>query len=154
MPLKQRQCPKDWTRLVEEKISVSGLDVTADRCPKCSGLFLDKGEIKRITGNHNLNDLLTKHLGLDSDSQRVCPSCGSVMDAEDAAGVEVDVCLQCKGVWLDAGELEAVKAKGEEAFARATFSVEKEQELDRAERAERRNRRAKWKAFLRGLAFR
>lgn len=33
------------------------------------------------------------------------------MDVEHVAGAEVEVCLMCFGLWLDAGELEALKAR-------------------------------------------
>ena len=36
-----------------------------------------------------------------------CPRCqGAVLDERERDGVVVDVCLGCKGVWLDRGELD------------------------------------------------
>jgi len=37
-----------------------------------------------------------------------CPKCGMELIAVDYKGIEVDKCSECEGVWLDAGELEAV----------------------------------------------
>ena len=31
------------------------------------------------------------------------------MDMESVEGIEIDVCLQCNGVWLDSDELEQLK---------------------------------------------
>lgn len=45
-----------------------------------------------------------------------CPRCGGLMDIERAEDVEVDVCLVCRGVWLDAGELEGLKRKVREGY--------------------------------------
>src|SRR5205807_4688683 len=73
-----------------------------------------------LTGSPSLNKLLTKYLGLDSDSQLVCPNCGGLMDGEDAGDVRVDVCLDCFGVWLDAGELERLGAMDDAAFREFT----------------------------------
>ena len=37
-----------------------------------------------------------------------CPKCGMELIAIDYKGIEVDKCSECEGIWLDAGELEAV----------------------------------------------
>jgi hypothetical protein len=37
-----------------------------------------------------------------------CPKCGMELIAIDYKGIEVDKCSKCEGIWLDAGELEAV----------------------------------------------
>ena len=34
-----------------------------------------------------------------------CPKCGQKLSPEKCGSVEIDVCLSCKGVWLDQGEL-------------------------------------------------
>jgi Zn-finger nucleic acid-binding protein len=40
-----------------------------------------------------------------------CPRCEtSVLDERERNGVTVDVCGQCRGVWLDRGELEKLLA--------------------------------------------
>lgn len=150
----KRECPVDWTALVSKPIAVAGLDVTVDECPKCHGLYLDKGEIKRITGNERLNDLLTKHLGTDADSPYVCPGCGWTMDREDAGDVRVDVCLKCFGVWLDEGELDRLKDKSEDWFDPGSFSDEKRKELDRAAQVRARERKKAWSRFLYRLSGR
>lgn len=41
-----------------------------------------------------------------------CPRCEStVLDERERDGVVIDVCRQCRGVWLDRGELEKLIAK-------------------------------------------
>jgi len=37
-----------------------------------------------------------------------CPKCGMEIIEVDYKGLKVDKCSECNGVWLDAGELEAV----------------------------------------------
>lgn len=115
-----------------------GPDVKVDVCPQCHGLYLDKGEILRLTGNRPLHTFLTKYVGIDSDSQLVCPGCGGIMDLEDAAGVKVDVCIQCFGLWLDAGELEKLQDADPKAFKE--LSPEKRAELFDAKYAKQRER--------------
>ena len=105
----QRDCPRCFSELVPEKFSKGMWKVEIDRCKSCSGIYLDKGELMTLTGNRPLHHLTTKHLGVDSDSEILCPGCGSLMDDEHPGGVEIDVCLQCNGVWLDKRELDLLK---------------------------------------------
>jgi len=37
-----------------------------------------------------------------------CPKCGMGLIEIDYRGIRIDKCSACEGVWLDAGELEAV----------------------------------------------
>jgi hypothetical protein len=37
-----------------------------------------------------------------------CPKCGMELIEIDYSSIKVDKCSECEGVWLDAGELEAV----------------------------------------------
>ncbi len=51
-----------------------------------------------------------------------CPKCGMDLIAVDYKGIEVDKCSDCEGIWLDAGELEAV-SKLEKSGLDKLFSV-------------------------------
>ncbi len=46
----------------------------------------------------------------------LCPRCGLALDETDHQGLKVDVCGKCKGLWLDAGELEKVVARDGEGW--------------------------------------
>ena len=105
----KRDCPRCFSELKPEKLSKGIWNVEIDRCGSCSGIYLDKGELMTLTGNRPLHHLTTKHLGIDSGSELLCPSCGSIMDDEHPGGVEIDVCLLCNGVWLDKKELDLLK---------------------------------------------
>lgn len=37
-----------------------------------------------------------------------CPTCNVTLLMSDKQGVEIDYCPQCRGVWLDRGELEKI----------------------------------------------
>lgn len=115
-----RECPADWTPLRRETRQSFLRHVEVDVCPKCQGLFLDKNEVEALTGSHSLHTLLTKYTGLNSDVQILCPNCGGLMEAMDAGNVRVDVCLDCFGVWLDAGELDRLAATDHAVFRRLT----------------------------------
>jgi hypothetical protein len=38
-----------------------------------------------------------------------CPKCGGTLKEREFHGVKIDICPDCKGTWLDAGELEMIK---------------------------------------------
>lgn len=147
-----RECPKDWTALRKEQRHSFLRKVEVDVCPTCGGLFLDKNEVRALTGSESLHRLLTKYLGLDSDSQLVCPNCGGLMDGEDAGGVRVDVCLDCKGVWLDAGELERLRATDSAEFRH--FTQEKMDELLKAKDIKHEEHRRAIRSLFGGLGRR
>ena len=37
-----------------------------------------------------------------------CPKCGADLKEQDFKHVKIDVCPDCRGMWLDAGELEMI----------------------------------------------
>lgn len=43
-----------------------------------------------------------------------CPKCGQKLAAEKFGRVEIDVCANCKGLWLDANELDQIMAEHHE----------------------------------------
>ena len=62
---------------------------------------------------------LLKQMRLKNDSERQnqerkahfmkCPKCGADLREETHEHVKVDICPECKGLWLDAGELEIIR---------------------------------------------
>ena len=38
----------------------------------------------------------------------VCPVDGSALQMSERSGIEIDYCPQCRGVWLDRGELDKI----------------------------------------------
>ena len=106
----KRECPRCFLELVPEVLKRGIWKIEIDKCSSCNGIYLDKGELLSLTKNKPLHHLTTAHLGVDSDSVLLCPSCGSIMDAEYPNGVEIDVCLSCNGVWLDNEEVEKLRS--------------------------------------------
>lgn len=43
-----------------------------------------------------------------------CPNDGTPLVMADRQGVEIDYCPQCRGVWLDRGELDKIIERGAE----------------------------------------
>jgi Zn-finger nucleic acid-binding protein len=113
---RQRECHRCWVPLERKEVEVFGPNIIIDVCPKCQGVWLDQGELGKLLNDRVLTNYLTKHIGTKSKSPMVCPSCGGTMDFEKADDVEVDVCLTCGGVWVDQGELDALKEKSKEGY--------------------------------------
>lgn len=40
-----------------------------------------------------------------------CPTDGTTLQMSERSGIEIDYCPQCRGVWLDRGELDKIIAK-------------------------------------------
>ena len=51
-----------------------------------------------------------------------CPKCGMELIEIDYKGIKVDKCSECEGIWLDAGELEAI-SRFEKTSLDKLFSV-------------------------------
>ena len=78
-------------------------DVELDFCPACKGCWLDQGELALIL-RENVD------FAAERKSARRCPHCRKKMRAGLLPGtpVEADLCAAGHGMWLDAGELEAI----------------------------------------------
>ena len=53
-----------------------------------------------------------------------CPTCQVELKMADRQGVEIDYCPQCRGVWLDRGELDKIIERA------AAYSSEKRRDHD------------------------
>jgi Zn-finger nucleic acid-binding protein len=64
-----------------------------------------------------------------------CPICDIEMKIAEREGVEIDYCPQCRGVWLDRGELEKIIARVEspESSGRGQDEDDEGDEDDREE---------------------
>ena len=51
-----------------------------------------------------------------------CPVCNVELRMTDRQGVEIDYCPQCRGVWLDRGEWEALATAGHALHLQALLS--------------------------------
>jgi Zn-finger nucleic acid-binding protein len=96
-----------------DRATFQGLEV--DLCPKCGGLWLDRGEITRAARLPEkelarLRSLLTGKSGpppVPTESIAPCPACPGKLSEVLLGAVHVDYCDRCQGIFLDKGELEA-----------------------------------------------
>lgn len=81
-------------------------------------------------------------------STLLCPACMVELKLTDRQGVEIDYCPQCRGVWLDRGELDKIMDR----YGKETSRRYEEYDDDDAERyrhGDARHRRRK--SFLEDL---
>ena len=136
------KCPRCWVEMKKEEVKeeVLGPGVIIDVCPKCQGIWFDNNELKKVLGNRKLAEYLTKHVGTESMSKLKCPRCGAMMDLEYAEDVEIDVCPDCHGAWLDYGELERLKELTEAGGDKEVEAGEEWEEMMAKRRGKRLNR--------------
>ena len=104
-----------------DRATFQGLEV--DLCPKCGGLWLDRGEITRAAQLPEkelarLRNLLRGSSGpppVPTANKAPCPACEGQLSEVLLGQVHVDYCGTCHGIFLDRGELEdaitAVRAR-------------------------------------------
>lgn len=85
---------------------------------------MDKGDLKRAGYSqeeeyfYNLNKELIEKKRARAESDPAgetrpdnwmqCPKCGGPMDEVDLAGIDIDKCQDCKGIFFDHGELDVL----------------------------------------------
>jgi Zn-finger nucleic acid-binding protein len=99
-------CPNCGNSVLSPR-NISG--VTIDKCAGCGGAWFDKGELEKLFASaaHRLAIPQEARLGL-----RRCPACGRSLCTFDypQTRVAVDMCRDCEGLWLDAGEYQELVA--------------------------------------------
>jgi len=126
-------CPRCGGELQLE--DYRGIEV--DRCPVCQGMWLDYGELEQLEEVVLDRDQIqgtTVYSPLEGELP--CPKCGEAMQrfSYRAYSLELDLCRQGHGTWLDAGEEKRVMEVMEQRI----------KNLDRKAKAE-----AEWSDFIR-----
>lgn len=104
-------CPSCQQALVE----ISAPPVLIDVCISgCKGIWFDRGELEKVLKHPAQAEQLMNSTGWEiqespAAEKRCCPRCAQVALHSFHWGgqypVELDLCPQCGGFWLDAGEL-------------------------------------------------
>jgi hypothetical protein len=80
-------------------------------------LRLDAEKIEKMrTGLDKKRDEETKQKRKDAHWMK-CPKCGADLEEINYQNVMIDTCKECKGIWLDHGELELL-SKGQAQFTK------------------------------------
>ncbi|AKJ03876.1 TFIIB-like protein [Archangium gephyra] len=102
--------------------------VEIDTCPRCHGLWFDRGELERFPDRPSARSFLAMKGQTFSRCRKSghpvgraeavcptcrsepvrCPACAERLRRVVTSASPVDVCASCEGVWLDAGAFEAL----------------------------------------------
>lgn len=97
---------------LEEHPHAAGVNV--QRCPSCRGAFVEYEDMRTIETRAPRGSAQrgATERAWDPPTEAIrCPSCQSETTRREwslGTLLYVDVCVECRGVWLDGGELEAI----------------------------------------------
>lgn len=106
------QCPA--CRIPMRVVELPGFQ--ADECRLCDGVWLDDQEPEKLVCLAGMPQHLLEPIAFDDserkipEGQRQCPRCATRMRVFDHKTVRVDVCPDCRGMWLDRWELQKLLA--------------------------------------------
>ncbi|HJP61634.1 MAG TPA: zf-TFIIB domain-containing protein [Gemmatimonadaceae bacterium] len=102
-------CPVDHTELVEHVTE----HLAFATCSKCNGLWLPRSARTELLdpGKVPLASRVAQDAKRTARKRYGCPRCKKSFRPERVEGIEIDRCMQCEGIWLDAGEYDAVKQR-------------------------------------------
>jgi Zn-finger nucleic acid-binding protein len=110
-----------------------GADVVEiDVCPACRGLWLDAKELAKIDDNFFVDveemELEKAEAGADDGALR-CPRCEGAPRLDKVhprkfQQLIIDRCPECRGFWLDRGELEKIQDVSDKLLVASLLSVD------------------------------
>ncbi|HLO57881.1 MAG TPA: zf-TFIIB domain-containing protein [Bacteroidales bacterium] len=109
-------CPRCTVELKNKTILDFKYFLNIDYCESCGGIWLDKGEMERLEKTieptfYEIRKIPSQKVQLQPV---ICPSCSNTEPLQKLQHwrdnhVIIDLCTQCKGIWLDTGEIEAIR---------------------------------------------
>ena len=130
------------TTMARVSLGPSG-DLQVDHCRRCGGFWLEHGEVQRLRALqasavwtavqrrtatfqmrcHDCHGLLDRAAdacpACGWKNSLSCPACDRLMLTESHAGLRLDVCRECKGVWFDHHELAEIWKESFDASLRS-----------------------------------
>ncbi len=104
-------CPIDQEGL----LSFTSQKPAIHTCPQCRGVWLPSLTMRKVFADHHLagtkfGELIRGRLIREASPDRYCVTCRRTRLMVCKFGeIELDYCPKCNGVWLDDGELAALK---------------------------------------------
>ena len=103
----------------EAMITMELDEVEIDFCARCSGIWLDAGELEQLIGNTEQVEKIMasfKKSGQTEEQTRKCPVCLRKMQKVNVGAslqtVLIDECIKKHGLWFDRGELLQIIQQG------------------------------------------
>ena len=126
-------CPKCVGKLEKKRIE----NVEIDACPVCEGIWFDAGELEAIiradsadrfdyidVGRERFDGAELAASGINLDEKKgKCPRCedGTMLvqtQYDKDERIKVDICPKGHGMWLDGGEIQALRKKSFDYWTR------------------------------------
>ncbi|GMU59603.1 MAG: hypothetical protein AMXMBFR34_13660 [Myxococcaceae bacterium] len=111
-------CPRCSVALSSVVVDPQLDDLEALSCARCGGHWLEKDDLKRLEQVVEVHWFEVRHLPPREVQQAPlsCPRCAPErhlvkLHSERDRHVVMDACIHCQGVWLDGGELTAIRNK-------------------------------------------
>lgn len=104
------RCPVDRHPLRVQAIAA----VSFATCSECAGVWLTREALEAPSVEPTALRAESRQAQIPKRSGRkvrVCPECLRSLEPQRVEGVEIERCVYCKGVWLDAGEYDAVRKR-------------------------------------------
>lgn len=109
-------CPRCSSVLLNESIPDLSGNIEVLKCGSCRGIWLDGQKLARLGKVVEPTMLEIRHIPGRKEQFKTltCPACGTSHVMQKAehprdARVIMDFCINCSGIWLDGGELEAIQ---------------------------------------------
>jgi len=108
----------DMCPVCKEPLIVFELDgIEIDRCLRCSGTWLDSGEILQLArmrdGLPDRLDAVIAQAGDGKKTERPCVRCSAKMREIQVNTVDIDRCPRGHGLWFDRSEMESLIASSQ-----------------------------------------
>ncbi len=104
-------CPVCQTELHRQQLN----KIQAECCVNCGGRFITLAGLRRYGAKHQYLNTLWKEAKYHNApcGENFCPHCAVPMrklnaTGSDSAKIELDLCISCQALWLDAGELKKI----------------------------------------------
>jgi len=102
-------CPNCGASLRQRTVS----SFHVEECPRCDGLWFDDQVPEKLVCSVASPQFFFEPVAFEADRETPegelkCPRCQVTMDVFEVRGVPVDVCMNCRGLWLDRHELRKI----------------------------------------------
>src|SRR5213082_1857281 len=106
-------CPRCSATLTERRFGSEALD----GCSECGGLWFDYKELQALTRDPETGLMEVERAfqpsiaGERAGGEMKCPKCSEALYAfsfQHTPSVRLDACPQCRGIWVDDGELQVI----------------------------------------------
>src|SRR5215510_827982 len=125
------KCPRCPIELAE----VASRGVRTHRCTRCRGMWFDRQELAKFNRFDSDFPLRPDNPALGTFTSLHCPVCNSFLTRlryTPGGSLEVERCITCKGVWVNAGEIRKIRR----LLTKKLVSRRRDRLLDQAVRRE------------------